>query len=279
MKLLVAGSSGFVGRNFIKKKPHNVAFDHSSDVRHDITSKKSIINNSKTCEGIINFAGVTRVSDCDDDPIRCFNFNVNGTISIIEAAIENNHKWVGILSTGEINWVENNEIQSFHKINNLYGISKLTSEMVCQSLCTNNNLDYTIYRILSVVFGKGDNPKKVLPLFIYKLKNGETITINDSTLEWDFIHVDDVVDIIISSIYEKRETKVAPKEINIFSGNRLNLLMLSKIIHFLSNSTSIINYENTSTDKVTSSEYNSILKEGKISEKFIIQVKSLINNI
>ena len=279
MKLLVAGSSGFIGRNFIKKKPLNIAFDHSLDIRHDITSKTNIINNSKTCEGIINFAGVTRVSDCDEDPIRCFNFNVNGTINLIEAAIENNHKWVGILSTGEIDIIENNEIKSFHKITSLYGISKLTSEMVCQNLCTNNNLDFTIFRILSVVFGEGDNPNKVLPLFINKLKNGEKIHINDSISDWDFIHVDDVVDIIISSIDERRETKKAPKEINIFSGTRLNLIVLSKIIHYLSNSKSIINYENTSTDKVTSSEYNSILKEGKISEKFISQVKSLINHI
>ena len=138
------------------------------------------------------------------------------------------------------------------------------------------NLKSTVYRLSSVVFGEGDNPRKALPLFINKSINGEDITINDVESDWDFIHVDDVIDAIKKSIFDKKESKDCIKEINIFSGVRLDLLSLAKLIKYLSNSSSKIYFENTSIDKVKTAEYNKLVKNKKISEKFLCQLSNLI---
>jgi len=279
MKVLVTGSSGFIGKHLLGKLDDCIPFDRFPENaigNGDITILDDIINASKDCDGIIHLAAISRVSDCQDNPKRCIDVNINGTLNVILSAIKNNINWIGVVTTGEIEWIENQETQSFKKIDNLYGVSKLTTELLVDVVGTKANLKSTIYRISSAVFGEGDNPKKVLPLFISKSINGEDITINDVESDWDFIHVDDVVDTIKKFLFDKKESKDCIKEINIFSGVRLNLLSLAKIIHFLSNSTSNINYGNISINKVTSSEFNTILNERQIPEQFINQISNLI---
>ena len=242
----------------------------------DITVLDDIINASKGCDGIIHLAAISRISDCEDNPKSCIDVNINGTLNVLLSAIKNNINWVGVVTTDEVQWGERQEIQSFKKIDNLYGVTKLTAELIVDVVGAKANLKSTVYRLSSVVFGEGDNPRKVLPLFINKSINGEDITINDVESDWDFIHVDDVIDAIKKSILDKKESKDCIKEINIFSGLRLDLLSLAKLIKYLSNSSSKIFFENSPIDKVTTAEYNKILKKKKISEKFLSQLSNLI---
>ena len=113
--------------------------------------------------------------------------------------------------------------------------------------------------------------------FIRKSINGEDISINDSVSEWDFMHVEDVVNFIKKSAFENKENTGFIEDINIFSGIRLDLLSLAKIIKYLSGSSSKINYENQLIKKVTNTEFDKIVIERKISKKFLNQVKELIN--
>ena len=279
MRFVVTGSSGFIGKHLSDKLDGSMPFDisHKDAIGYgDITILDEVINASKDCDGIIHLAAISRVVDCEDNPKKCIDVNINGTINVLHAAIKNNINWVGVVTTGEVQWIENDEIQSFKKIDNLYGVSKLTSELLVDVVGTKANLKSTIYRICSAVFGEGDNPKKVLPLFIRNSLNGEDITIYDVESEWDFIHVDDVVDAIKKYIFDKKESKDCIKEINIFSGMRLDLLSLAKLIKYLSDSSSKIYFENSSIDKVTTAEFNKIVKKKKISGKFLSQVSELI---
>ena len=251
-------------------------FPENSKGTGDITVLDDIINASKDCNGILHLAAISNVLDCEDNPKNCIDVNINGTLNVVLSAIKNNINWIGVVTTGEVQWLERQEIQSFKKINNLYGVSKLTTELIVDIFGSKANLKPTIYRIRSAVFGEGDNPRKVLPLFISKLINREDITIYDVESDWDFIHIDDVVDAIKKSIFDKKESKDCNKEINIFSGTRLDLLSLAKLIKYLSNSSSKIYFENTSIDKVKTAEYNKLVKNKKISEKFLCQLSNLI---
>lgn len=247
MKFVITGSSGFIGNYLLDALDESVPFDLSqkNSVNDcDITIPDNVINASKNCDGIIHLAAISRVSDCEDNPKKCIDVNINGTLNVLQAAIKNNIQWVGIVTTGEVEWLEKKRIQSFKKINNIYGISKLASELLVDVIGQKSALKYTIFRISSVVFGEGDNQKKVLPLFIRKSINGEDISINDSVSEWDFMHVEDVVNFIKKSAFENKENTGFIEDINIFSGIRLDLLSLAKIIKYLSGSSSKINYEN-----------------------------------
>ena len=280
MKVLVTGSSGFIGKHLLDNLDGSIPFDRSPENaigKGDVTMLDEVINASKDCDGIIHLAAISRISDCDNNPKSCIDVNINGTLNVLHSAIKNNINWVGIVTTGtEFQWIENDEVQSFTKIDNFYGISKLASELLVDVFGNKTGLKSTIYRISSVVFGEGDNPKKVFPLFISKSINGEDITINDTLSEWDFIHVDDVVNLIKKSIFDKKESKDCIKEINIFSGIRLDLLSLAKLINYLSDSSSKIYFENSSIDKVTTAEFNKIVKKRKIPGKFLSQVSEVI---
>ena len=280
MKLVVTGSSGFIGNHLLDSLDGSIPFDlsHENAIDNsDITISDDIMNASKNCDGIIHLAAISRVSDCEDNPKKCIDVNINGTLNVLQAAIKNNINWVGIVTTGEVQWIENDKIQSFNRINNVYGVSKLASELLVDVIGSKAGLKSTIFRISSVVFGEGDNPKKVLPLFIRKSINGEDISINDSVSEWDFMHVEDVVNFIKKSAFENKENTGLVEDINISSGIRLDLLSLAKIIKYLSGSSSKINYENQLIKKVTNTEFDKIVIERKISKKFLNQVKELIN--
>ena len=279
MKFVVTGSSGFIGKHLLDTLDGSIPFDlsHQNAIGDsDITIPDDIMNTSKNCDGIIHLAAISRVSDCENDPKKCIDVNINGTLNVLQAAIKNNINWVGIVTTGEVQWIENNKIQSFNKINNVYGVSKLASELLVDVIGSKAGLKSTIFRISSVVFGEGDNPKKVFPLFVNKSINGEDISINDCLSEWDFIYVGDVINIIKKSAFEKNKSKIFINESNIFSGIRLDLLSLAKIIKYLSDSSSKINYKNQSIEKVTDEDFNKIIIKRKISLNFLKQVKKVI---
>ncbi len=278
MKLLITGSSGFIGKYLLSSLNDSQPFDNLSDSEDDITNLNRLTNASKKCGGIINLASISRVSDCEDKPKNCININVNGTINIIKAAVKNNIKWVGIVSTGEVQWVENHDIQSFKKISNTYGISKLASELLLDSMCKKAGMKATIYRISSVVFGEGDNQKKVFPLFLNKAINGEDIVITDSEYEMDFMHVDDVVDKIKSSIFLNKNSEEHLNEVDIFSGVRLDLLSLAKIMHFLARSNSKIYINNSLINEVTAVEFQNLTIERKIPKTFLNKISELITS-
>jgi len=279
MKLVVTGSSGFIGNHLLDSLDGSIPFDLSHENAidsSDITIPDDIMNASKNCDGIIHLAAISRVSDCEDNPKKCIDVNINGTLNVLQAAIKNNINWVGIVTTGEVQWIENDKIQSFNRINNVYGVSKLASELLVDVIGSKAGLKSTIFRISSVVFGEGDNPKKVFSLFVSKSINGDDISINDTSSEWDFIYVDDVVNHIKKSAYEKNESKKFVEESNIFSGIRLDLLSLAMIIKYLADSSSKINYQEHLIEKVTKDDFNKIVTKRKISHKFLTQVKKVI---
>ncbi len=275
--MLITGSSGFIGKALIDRLDASTPCDISSDnieSNCDIMNANDIVNSSKNCDGIVHLAAISRVADCDSDPGKCIDINIKGTLNVIPAAVENGINWVGIVTTGEVEWIENGKIQSFKRISNVYGISKLASELLLDVYIKQANLKSTIFRISSVVFGNGDNLNKVFPLFINKAKNGEDININNSLSEWDFIHVDDVVSDIIK--YSKNERHI--KEVNIMSGMRLDLFNLSKIIHFLTGSSSFIHCQGKSINKVALSEFDYIVNTKGLTKKFISQVELTISS-
>jgi nucleoside-diphosphate-sugar epimerase len=74
----------------------------------------------------------------------------------------------------------------------LYGQLKLAGEGIVREL----HRYWTIIRP-TAVYGPGDNPSRVMPLFIEKARNNETLTVKGHNNQLDFTHVDDVVSGII----------------------------------------------------------------------------------
>ena len=62
-------------------------------------------------------------------------------------------------------------------------------------------------------------------------------------------------------------------EIEVSSGDKLDLLSLAKVIHYLSNSLSSIEFDGETLFKVEKSEYISIIGKNKLSNNFISSLK------
>jgi nucleoside-diphosphate-sugar epimerase len=95
MKILITGSSGLIAsatiplletdghviRRFdIRPSPssNNISF-----MAEDITDSKARRQAIKNIDGVIHLAAVSRVLDAEQDPAKCFDINVKGTMSLL----------------------------------------------------------------------------------------------------------------------------------------------------------------------------------------------------
>lgn len=283
MKTLITGGAGFIGKHVLNSVDSGVSFDlhkiNDADIIGNLNNEQDIDLATKDKDCVLHLAAISRVSDCQENPQKCINVNILGTVNVLEASVKNGVKLFGLISTGEVTWIQNNdEIKSFKPIDNIYGVSKLTDELILDIYCKEHDLQGIIFRISSVVFGgTDDNQKKVLPIFINKALKGEDITVNNINSKWDFIHVSDVAKKINDNIQKPTlDTNKGLKEVEITSGVVLNLLDLAKIIHFLVKSTSKIKYINTEINNISKDMFNKIVDNNKVNTNFIKNLESTI---
>ena len=115
-----------------------------------------------------------------------------------------------------------------------YSASKIAGEALIYSYARCYGLRYLVFRF-SNVYGRYDNDlhrmSRVLPLFAYRLRRGEPITIyggEDKVL--DFTYVDDCVDGIVRGVEALTERRVANETINLAYGEGNTLVRAAQLI-------------------------------------------------
>jgi UDP-glucose 4-epimerase len=282
MSILVTGGSGFIGGRLLRVLGGSSSFDVvAGDVAQgDIRSYEDICAQLGGVDGIVHLAAISRVNDCEVSPYNCAEINILGTLNVIDAAVKNGVKWVMLVSTGEVNWIQNDSVKSFHRLDNLYGVSKISGELILDVYSAKHHLNSVVLRISSVVFGGvDDNQNKVLPIFVKRAIAGEPIVINNIASKWDFIHVDQLVHQMSESVrmMNGREADGSVLEINVSSGVELDLLSLAKIIHYLSKSSSKIECDGESRVKVTEREYMEVIENNGVDEQFIASMSNVVS--
>lgn len=86
---------------------------------------------------VIHCAAYTKVDLAEDDPIACWNVNVDGTRNIAEACRENDCAVVYISSDYVFPGTGSEAYETEDPVNplNVYGMSKLAGELAVQSIC------------------------------------------------------------------------------------------------------------------------------------------------
>ncbi len=129
MKILITGSSGFLGKELVselKNRKHDV-FEYSIDGGKDILNKKQLKENLKNIDTVIHLAAIL-----DNQNPQLWNINVNGTKNIIEeCAISKVKKLILLSSTGvygntKMTLNETSEVRP----ENLYEKSKYEAEQI-----------------------------------------------------------------------------------------------------------------------------------------------------
>jgi UDP-2-acetamido-2,6-beta-L-arabino-hexul-4-ose reductase len=177
-KILVTGSSGFIGRNLIE---HLKVRDGVTVLRHDVENSREELHAALAqADAIVHLAGVNR----PDDPAEYEAGNAGLTHDICAQLIATGRKTPLIFSSS---------IQA--ELANPYGVSKHRAEAEVEAYAAATGALVAIYRLPNV-FGKFCRPdyNSVVATFCHRLAHDREINVSDPNAELTLAYVDDVVE-------------------------------------------------------------------------------------
>jgi UDP-glucose 4-epimerase len=176
------------------KKDHEVAeFDLPNN---DITEYNDVRYKANAdIDAIIHLAAQVRIDTAIKDPLSTFDINVGGTMNILEACRLNDIPKVLFASSSDIyGSAQYTPIDERHPLmsENPYGASKIAAERLCYAYGKTYGINVGILRCFNI-YGPGQTAG-VIPIFIKKALNGETLTIHGDGYQYrDYVYIDDIV--------------------------------------------------------------------------------------
>lgn len=213
-KVLITGGAGFIGSNLsnylIGKNYDVIVLDNLSTgkkinlnkkvkfIKGDIRDKEIVRKAGKKVKFIFHLAAKSALQETIKKPKECFETNINGTINVLDVAIQNNSKVI-FSSTCAVYPLNNRSLLNEKKIENLetpYAIAKKTAEDLIRFYTIKKGLKATIVRFFNVYGPKQsirNSYSAVIPLFINLAKKNKNLVLNNGGKQSrDFIHVDDI---------------------------------------------------------------------------------------
>lgn len=180
-RVLVTGSSGFLGKNvsdFLKKKGWQV-FPFDKTTGQDLMSPADLKKSLPKVDYVCHLAAVGDVYLAANDPVLAAQIGVGGTANLVKVANElGKIKKIVYASTWEVyGYPKYQPLDEKHPCypDHPYSASKFGGELMVSSRL--NSIPWNILRLGSA-YGRHMRSNAVIPLFIYKAKNGEEITIS-----------------------------------------------------------------------------------------------------
>lgn len=228
MAILVCGGAGYIGSHMVAEllaqnkeviildnfeKGHEYAILGGKIYKGDLRDKNILdkIFTENHVEAVIDFAAYSLVGESMVEPLKYFNNNVSGTISLLEAMKKYGVKYIVFSSTaatyGE---PENTPILENDKTipTNAYGESKLLVEKILKWCDTCYGIKFTVLRYFNAAgahingkIGEDHSPEThLIPLILQVALNkrdeimifGDDYKTKDGTCVRDYIHVSDL---------------------------------------------------------------------------------------
>jgi len=223
MKILVTGGSGFIGSHLVKalmEAKHTVdVLDLRKPLFTDNWINKDIRNDLfdviKGYDAVYHLAAIANAIFCQEVPKKSYEINVMGTFNVANACLKNDiprllyasTTWMSGLQVGE----EITEYNPFevHNMNSIYGTTKLSSEMILESMVAEFKApSYTIMRY-GIPFGERMNIGLVVREFMYQAEKFKTLTIfGDGNQGRNFLYVGDMCEAQVKLLDNKAENKI-----------------------------------------------------------------------
>jgi len=210
--ILVTGSSGFIGTNLLDELlPKNkiLGINNTTDKKkQNYTSLKKDITKlqyreiSKEITGIIHLAALTDTQYCEQNPEKCFQTNVLGTLRILEIGRKKDCKIVYVSTNHVYGKPIKLPIRENHPKNpqSAYASSKLVGEYLCEVYSKNYNMDISIVRLFSV-YGP-NSPRHLVTTRIFEQLGKKSITLGNLNAKRDFVYIKDAIR-AITTVYKK----------------------------------------------------------------------------
>lgn len=153
----------------------------------DIRDQKRLYRAMNGVDVVVHAAALKQVPSCEYNPIEAVKTNVDGTINVIDASIDQGVSKVVGISTDK----------AVHPVN-LYGATKMTAEKLliqANSYTGGVNTKFACVRYGNVIGSRGS----VIPLF-KKQKEGGVLTITDENMTRFWLTIGEGVEFVLNSI-------------------------------------------------------------------------------
>lgn len=181
-RILVTGSSGFVGRHLLP-----LLGDHDV-VPCDIETKEV----EGPFDGIIHLAAVSRVRDAEADRIKCLETNILFTAQLLEFK----PRWFIFASSCEPSM-------------SIYGYSKRSAEQYIRI----RHSKYIILRFTNIY-----GPDMAKDKLLMKIRADKTLPIEPEALPFEYVHVDEAARQIVAAVREFDKPVFKPYTMKVASG-------------------------------------------------------------
>ena len=226
MKILITGSSGFIGfhlANKLLELGHDVTGIDNHNEYYDSNLKRnrnkiSISKNLKffnmdldtmeipdnNYDLAINLAAQAGVRVKKENEYLYQKTNIDGFKKFVDRCIENGIKKIIYASSSsvysDVEGTKFSESSSLLEPKSFYGLSKLANEQLADEMSQKHDLSFVGLRFFSV-YGPWGRPDMAYYLFTEKIKKNETLTLfNQGKMSRDMTYIDDIIDGIVASI-------------------------------------------------------------------------------
>jgi dTDP-D-glucose 4,6-dehydratase len=234
MKILVTGTSGFVGSHFVEV---------ATEAGHIVKAWNSFMENDslEETEALIHIASASEVAQSISDPVWFIKNNVMLTTKMLEVAREMPKlKHFIQISTAEVfGPIQDGSHDEYGPINplNPYAASKCGQEAICGAYWRTYGVPTTIIST-SNVFGERQRPAKFIPMVIKKILRNEVVTIHaedeDNITTRSYIHAKSLSEGILWAVQPHTVIPYGPRErmrrLNIVGEHEMSNLALAKQI-------------------------------------------------
>ncbi len=283
MKILITGSSGFIGFHLSRKllsQSHQVfGIDNHNDfynVNLKLERKKELIQYGnftfKECdlinnyelenifnefkpEIIINLAAQAGVRNSSLISNYYIDSNILGFLNLIGLAKKNNIKKFIYASSSSV-YASSKQIPFSEKEENLmpislYGKTKLANEKIADLISKTEEIQFIGLRFFTV-YGTHGRPDMAYYKFTEKIKNNRPLTIyNEGNMKRDMTHIEDISDGIIASI-DKNDFLSKHEIFNLGNSNPIGTIELLETVELHYRKKANIIFENSSEEvKIT----------------------------
>jgi len=205
MRMLLTGSTGFVGSYLCKSFPNSTSLDANGYV--DIRNRDKVFQIISTVrpDRVIHLAAQSFVPDSFNNPSKTFEINFMGTLNLLQAlkSVDFSGRFLYIGSSDVYGMVNSDKLpvtESFPLLpRNPYAVSKVAAEALCYQWSQTENFEIILARPFNHI-GPGQNPQFVVADFtkqVVEIATGRRkprIEVGDIEITRDFTDVKDVVE-------------------------------------------------------------------------------------
>lgn len=208
LSIIVTGGSGFLGRHLIRAlitaghRVKNIDLKENpeypttiADVRNTARMKTEIIN----ADVVFHLASLIEAGESVKNPAKFIDYNINGTLSVLEAMRHNNIKTFLFSSSaaiyGEPKNIPIKEDDPTMPISP-YGMTKLAMEGLLSSYVKAHGFTGAALRYFNL-YGPEEHhipETHAIPRFIEQITNGRKVTVwGDGKHQRDYVYISDIV--------------------------------------------------------------------------------------